>query len=125
MKKKIGNVSLTVMPGCDAHTTATCRSIDQNPSHSTQERCLLVVLVQTVYTTYGNDGIHFGVGTAMAAPAAAGSSGYPGGGGRRSGNSCTNSSGRSATAAAGAPVAEGGQGAYTAPAITFLFCSLL
>ena len=50
------------MPGCDAHTTATCRSIDQNPSHSTQERCLLVVLVQTVYTTYGNDGIHFGVG---------------------------------------------------------------
>ena len=56
--------------------TAVCRSIDQNPSHSTQERCLLVALVQTVYTTYGNDGIHFGVGTAMAAPAAAGSIGY-------------------------------------------------
>jgi hypothetical protein len=29
-----------------------------------------VALVQTIYTTYGNDGIHFGVGTAMAAPAA-------------------------------------------------------
>ena len=29
-----------------------------------------MALVQTIYTTYGNDGIHFGVGTAMAAPAA-------------------------------------------------------
>ena len=31
-----------------------------------------MALVQIVYTTYGNDGIHFGVGTAMAAPSAAG-----------------------------------------------------
>ena len=30
---------------------------------STQERCLLVALVQTIYTTYGNDSIHFGAGT--------------------------------------------------------------
>ena len=41
------------------------------PDPST-ERCLLVALVQIVYTTYGNDSIHFGVGTAMAAPSAAG-----------------------------------------------------
>ena len=122
------------MTGCDRSkggSQSKCGSmiVDQNSSHSTRERCLLVALVQTIYTTYGNDSIHFGVGTAMAA--SAGSIGYPGGGGRRSGNSCTissrhsddgctssgrrdgngdsaNSSGRSATAAAGAPVAGGG-----------------
>jgi hypothetical protein len=34
--------------------TADCTSIDQNPSRS-YERCLLVALVQTIYTAYGND----------------------------------------------------------------------
>ena len=42
----------------------SCLQIDrphaQNP---TQVPCLLVALVQTIYTTYGSDGIHFGVGT--------------------------------------------------------------
>ena len=38
--------------------TAICWSIDQNSSHSTQEPCLLVVPVQTIYTAYSNDGIH-------------------------------------------------------------------
>ena len=129
----------------DCRFTAVCRSIDQNSSHSTQERCLLVALVQTVYTTYGNDGSHFRVGTATAA---AGSIGYPGGGGRRSGNSCTNSSrhrndgctssgwrdgnndstnssGRSATVAAGAPVAGGGARSLQGPCYHIFICSLL
>ncbi|KAI0248647.1 hypothetical protein BJV78DRAFT_1156385 [Lactifluus subvellereus] len=40
------------------YITAGFRSIDQNPSHSTQERYLLVVLVQTIYAKYGQHGIH-------------------------------------------------------------------
>ena len=99
-RKLLGVLSLTsslfwTVTGCDRSkggSQSECGSIivDQNSSHSTQEHCLLVALVQTIYTTYDNDGIHFGVGTAMAAPA--GSIGYSGGGGRRSGNSYTISS---------------------------------
>ena len=44
--------------------TAVCRSIDQESvPTSTHERCLLVALVQTIYTTYSNDGIHLRIRT--------------------------------------------------------------
>ena len=99
-----------------------------------------MVLVQTIYTTYDNNSIHFGVGTAMAAPAA-----------WAAGTVATAAPTAAGTAMMAAPVAvgvmamataptaacaaqwrqqgtssrEGEQEAYTAPAITFLFCSLL